>query len=79
MALLPEAVDAEASPRSSDRHPAARQLETERERRLHMEESLRERVIGQDHALELISESVRLPKRETQSITSSTFASPESS
>jgi ATP-dependent Clp protease ATP-binding subunit ClpB len=61
-ALLPEVVDAEAIARVVSRWtgiPASRLLETERERLLHMEESLRERVVGQDHALELISESVR--------------------
>ncbi len=61
-ALLPEVVDAEAIARVVSRWtgiPAARLLETERERLLHMEQSLRARVVGQDHALELISESVR--------------------
>ena len=61
-ALLPEVVDAEAIAKVVSRWtgiPAARLLETERERLLHMEERLRERVVGQDHALELISESVR--------------------
>ena len=61
-ALLPEVVDAEAIARVVSRWtgiPASRLLETEREKLLHMEERLRERVIGQDHALELISESVR--------------------
>jgi ATP-dependent Clp protease ATP-binding subunit ClpB len=61
-ALLPEVVDAEAIARVVSRWtgiPASRLLETERERLLHMEERLRERVVGQDHALELISESVR--------------------
>jgi ATP-dependent Clp protease ATP-binding subunit ClpB len=61
-ALLPEEVDAEAIARVVSRWtgiPASRLLETERERLLHMEARLRERVVGQDHALELISESVR--------------------
>jgi len=61
-ALLPEVVDAEAIAKVVSRWtgiPASRLLETERERLLHMEERLRERVVGQDHALELISESVR--------------------
>ena len=39
--------------------PASKLLETERERLLHMEQRLQERVVGQDHALELIAESVR--------------------
>ena len=59
---MPEVVDAEAIAKVVSRWtgiPAARLLETERERLLHMEERLRERVVGQDHALELISESVR--------------------
>jgi len=61
-ALLPEVVDAEAIARVVSRWtgiPASRLLETERERLLHMEDSLRQRVVGQDHALELISEAVR--------------------
>jgi len=61
-ALLPEVVDAEAIAKVVSRWtgiPATRLLETERERLLHMEERLRERVVGQDHALELISEAVR--------------------
>ncbi len=61
-ALLPEEVDAEAIARVVSRWtgiPASRLLETEREKLLHMEERLRERVIGQDRALELISEAVR--------------------
>jgi ATP-dependent Clp protease ATP-binding subunit ClpB len=61
-ALLPEVVDAEAIAKVVSRWtgiPASKLLETERERLLHMEERLRERVVGQDHALELISESVR--------------------
>jgi len=55
-------VDAEAIAKVVSRWtgiPAARLLEAERERLLHMEERLRQRVVGQDHALELISESVR--------------------
>ncbi len=61
-ALLPEVVDAEAIAKVVSRWtgiPATRLLETEREKLLHMEERLRERVVGQDRALELISESVR--------------------
>ncbi|HEX6883252.1 MAG TPA: AAA family ATPase, partial [Planctomycetota bacterium] len=61
-ALLPEVVDAEAIAKVVSRWtgiPASKLLETERERLLHMESSLRQRVVGQDHALELISESVR--------------------
>ncbi len=61
-ALLPEEVDAEAIARVVSRWtgiPASRLLETERDKLLHMEERLRERVIGQDHALTLISDAVR--------------------
>ncbi len=61
-ALLPEVVDAEAIAKVVSRWtgiPATRLLETERERLLHMEARLGERIVGQDHALELISESVR--------------------
>jgi ATP-dependent Clp protease ATP-binding subunit ClpB len=61
-ALLPEVVDAEAIAKVVSRWtgiPASKLLETERERLLSMEARLRERVVGQDHALELISESVR--------------------
>jgi ATP-dependent Clp protease ATP-binding subunit ClpB len=61
-ALLPEVVDAEAIAKVVSRWtgiPASKLLETERERLLHMEDRLRERVVGQDRALELISESVR--------------------
>ena len=61
-ALLPEEVDAEMIAQVVSRWtgiPASRLLETEREKLLHMEDRLRERVIGQDHALKLISEAVR--------------------
>jgi len=61
-ALLPEVVDAEMIAQVVSRWtgiPATRLLETEREKLLHMEDRLRERVIGQDSALELISQAVR--------------------
>ena len=61
-ALLPEEVDAEAIAQVVSRWtsiPASRLLETERMKLMHMEDLLRQRVIGQDHALKLISESVR--------------------
>jgi ATP-dependent Clp protease ATP-binding subunit ClpB len=61
-ALLPEVVDAEAIASVVSRWtgiPASRLLETERERLLHMEDRLRERVVGQDEALERIAETVR--------------------
>ncbi|HKX46876.1 MAG TPA: AAA family ATPase, partial [Planctomycetota bacterium] len=61
-AILPEEVDAEAIAGVIARWtgiPATRLLETEREKLLHMEERLRERVVGQDEALRAISDSVR--------------------
>ena len=61
-ALLPEEVDAEGIAQVVARWtgiPASKLLEAEREKLLHMEERLAERVVGQDHALTLISEAVR--------------------
>ncbi|HUR26982.1 MAG TPA: AAA family ATPase, partial [Planctomycetota bacterium] len=61
-ALLPEEVGAEMIAKVVSRWtgiPATRLLETEREKLLHMEDRLRERVVGQDHALEIISQAVR--------------------
>ncbi|MCK6445268.1 MAG: AAA family ATPase [Planctomycetes bacterium] len=61
-ALLPEEVDAEMIAKVVSRWtgiPAQRLLETEREKLLHMEDRLRERVIGQDAPLAAISEAVR--------------------
>ncbi|HED64137.1 MAG TPA: AAA family ATPase, partial [Planctomycetes bacterium] len=71
-ALLPEEVDAEAIAKIVSRWthiPAARLLETERAKLLHMEERLAERVIGQDHALKLISEAVRRARAGIQETT----------
>ncbi len=71
-ALLPEEVDAEMIAQVVSRWtgiPASRLLETEREKLLHMEDRLRERVIGQDHALQLISESVRRARAGLQETT----------
>jgi ATP-dependent Clp protease ATP-binding subunit ClpB len=39
--------------------PVDRMLEGEREKLLHMEDKLRERVVGQDHAVELVADAVR--------------------
>jgi ATP-dependent Clp protease ATP-binding subunit ClpB len=39
--------------------PVSKMMETERDRLLHMEDNLRSRVVGQDHALEVISDAVR--------------------
>ncbi len=61
-ALLPEEVDSEGIAFIVARWtgiPAQRLLETEREKLLHMEERLSERVVGQDEALARISEAVR--------------------
>ena len=61
-ALLPEAVDEEMIAQVISRWtgiPAAKLLETERAKLLSMEDRLRERVVGQDEALEAISQAVR--------------------
>ena len=61
-ALLPEEVDAEGIAGVIGRWtgiPAQRLLETEREKLLHMEERLAERVVGQEGPLLAIAESVR--------------------
>lgn len=42
--------------------PISRLLTTERDRLLHMEDNLRKRVIGQDYALEKISNSIRIAR-----------------
>ena len=71
-ALLSEEVDAETIAQVVSRWtgiPAARLLETEREKLLHMEDRLRERVLGQDHALEAISEAVRRARAGLQETT----------
>ena len=39
--------------------PADKLLETERQKLLHLEEGLKQRVVGQDEALEAISQAVR--------------------
>ena len=71
-ALLPEEVDSEMIAKVVSRWtgiPASRLLETEREKLLQMEERLRERVVGQDHALEVISEAVRRARAGLQETT----------
>jgi ATP-dependent Clp protease ATP-binding subunit ClpB len=71
-ALLPEEVDAEMIAQVVSRWtgiPVTRLLETEREKLLHMEDRLRLRVIGQDRALEAISESVRRARAGLQETT----------
>jgi len=71
-ALLPEAVDAEAIAQVVSRWtgiPAARLLEGERTKLLHMEERVGERVIGQEHAIKAISQSVRRARAGVQETT----------
>jgi len=61
-ALLPEAVDAELIAGVVSRWtgiPAAKLLETERDKLLHMEEHIGARVIGQKEAIGTISQAVR--------------------
>jgi len=71
-ALLPEEVDAEMIAKVVSRWtgiPASRLLETERHKLMHMEERLRDRVIGQDRALQAISEAVRRARAGLQETT----------
>jgi len=71
-ALLPEAVDAELIAQVISRWtgiPAARLLETERDRLLHMEERIGERLIGQQRAVQAIAESVRRARAGLQETT----------
>ena len=72
-AMLPEEVDAEGIASIVSRWtgiPATRLLEAERDKLMHMEDRLRERVVGQDHALKAISEAVRRARAGLQSRTS---------
>ncbi|MAB80460.1 MAG: type VI secretion system ATPase TssH [Planctomycetes bacterium] len=71
-ALLPEEVEAEGIAGVVGRWtgiPAQRLLETEREKLLHMEERLAERVVGQDEALARIAEAVRRARAGIQETT----------
>ncbi len=71
-ALLPEAVDAEMIAQVISRWtgiPATRLLETEREKLLHMEERVEQRVIGQRPALESIAQAVRRARAGIQETT----------
>jgi ATP-dependent Clp protease ATP-binding subunit ClpB len=71
-ALLPEEVDAELIAKVVSRWtgiPVSRLLETEREKLLHMEDRLRERVIGQDEAIASISQAVRRARAGLQETT----------
>jgi ATP-dependent Clp protease ATP-binding subunit ClpB len=44
--------------------PVARMLQSEQERLLHMEDELRKRVVGQDHALTVVSDAIRRARAE---------------
>ncbi|MFT5155373.1 MAG: ATP-dependent Clp protease ATP-binding subunit ClpB [Planctomycetota bacterium] len=71
-ALLPEAVDEEMIAQVVARWtgiPASKLLETEREKLLTMEDRIGERVIGQAHAIEAISEAVRRSRAGLQETT----------
>jgi len=71
-ALLPEAVDAELIAQVIARWtgiPAARLLETERDKLVHMEERIGERLIGQKKAVQAIAESVRRARAGLQETT----------
>jgi len=61
-ALLKEEVDAEEIAKvvsSWTGIPVSRLLESEREKLLHMEERLHQRVVGQDHAIKAVANAVR--------------------
>ena len=71
-ALLPEAVDEEMIAQVISRWtgiPASKMLETEREKLLHMEARIGERVIGQEHAITAIAQSVRRARAGLQEMT----------
>jgi ATP-dependent Clp protease ATP-binding subunit ClpB len=60
--LVKEVVDADAIAAVVSRWtgiPVDKMMEGEREKLLHMEDSLRQRVVGQDEALEIVSNAVR--------------------
>ncbi|MFN0245019.1 MAG: ATP-dependent Clp protease ATP-binding subunit [Planctomycetota bacterium] len=71
-ALLPEAVDAELIAQVVSRWtgiPASRLLETERDKLIHMEVRIGQRVIGQRHPIEAISQAVRRARAGLQETT----------
>jgi ATP-dependent Clp protease ATP-binding subunit ClpB len=71
-ALLPEAVDAELIAQVIGRWtgiPAARLLETERNKLMHMEERIHERLIGQKEPVMAISQAVRRSRAGLQETT----------
>lgn len=70
-ALLPEAVSEESIAQVIGRWtgiPAAKLVETERAKLLQMEDRLHERVIGQDHAIQAISQAVRRARAGVQEV-----------
>jgi len=71
-AMLPEAVDAEGIAQVVSRWtgiPATRLLETEREKLLHMEERVGERVIGQEAPIAAIAQAIRRSRAGLQETT----------
>ncbi len=71
-ALLPEAVDAELIAQIIGRWtgiPASRLLETERDKLLHMEDRIHERLIGQEGPVRAIAEAVRRARAGLQETT----------
>ena len=71
-ALLPEAVDAEMIAKVVSRWtgiPTAKLLETERDKLVHMEDRVAERIVGQRHAIEAISQAVRRSRAGLQETT----------
>ncbi len=71
-ALLPEEVDSEAIAAVVSRWtgiPATRLLETEREKLLHMEDRIGERVIGQKEPIKVIAQAVRRARAGLQETT----------
>ena len=67
--MLAEAVHAQAIATIISSHtgiPVSRLTGDESHKLLHMEESLRQRVVGQDHALSIVSDTVRLARTRLQ-------------
>ena len=67
--MLAEAVTADAIATIIARHtgiPVSKITGSESQKLLHMEDKLRERVVGQDHALEAVSNCVRLARTRLQ-------------
>jgi len=71
-ALLPEAVDAEMIAKVVSRWtgiPAAKLLETERDKLVHMEDRVAQRIVGQRRAIDAISQAVRRARAGLQETT----------